>query len=251
MRKVYVKSLAQISSQLPLCDAWMENPLELYSDRVNPPCEPDWKRFVSPLEARRMTGLMKRALAVSAASLEDAGLAVPEAVVCGTGLGLQENTEAFLTALCSGERTSLRPVHFMQSTHNTLASLIGIRTGSHGYNATYSHGGLSFESALDDAWTQLRMGRFGNALVGAFDEVTHFSYSVYSQGSLHAIGIPSCGSAVAFVVDTKAEGALCEIAAVRLLFRPSEEKMRESVEKMLSCKGLKISDVGLVISIDG
>lgn len=251
MRKVYVKSSAQISSQLPLCDAWMENPLELYSDKVNPPCEPDWKRFVSPLEARRMTGLMKRALAVSAASLEDAGLAVPEAVVCGTGLGLQENTEAFLTALCSGERTSLRPVHFMQSTHNTLASLIGIRTGSHGYNATYSHGGLSFESALDDAWTQLRMGRFGNALVGAFDEVTHFSYSVYSQGSLHAIGIPSCGSAVAFVVDTKAEGALCEIAAVRLLFRPSEEKMRESVEKMLSCKVLKISDVGLVISIDG
>ena len=86
MRKVYVKSSAQISSQLPLCDAWMENPLELYSDRVNPPCEPDWKRFVSPLEARRMTGLMKRALAVSAVSLEEAGLAVPEAVVCGTGL---------------------------------------------------------------------------------------------------------------------------------------------------------------------
>ena len=233
MRKVYVKSSAQISSQLPLCDAWMENPLELYSDRVNPPCEPDWKRFVSPLEARRMTGLMKRALAVSAVSLEEAGLAVPEAVVCGTGLGLQENTEAFLTALCSGERTSLRPVHFMQSTHNTLASLIGIRTGSHGYNATYSHGGLSFESALDDAWTQLRLERFGNALVGAFDEVTPFSYSVYRQGCLYAGGIPSCGSAVSFVVDTEAEGALCEIAAVRLLFRPSEEKRRVFVKKLL------------------
>ena len=42
----------------------------------------------------------------------------------------------------------LKPSLFMQSTHNTIGSLIGIVLKCHGYNNTYSHEGISFESAF-------------------------------------------------------------------------------------------------------
>jgi len=66
------------------------------------------------------------------------------------------------------------PTAFMQSTHNTVASLIAIYTGNHGYNNTYAHRTVSFECALQDAWLQLRTGRLRTALICANDEITEF-----------------------------------------------------------------------------
>lgn len=248
MTKTYIKSAAWISAQLPLCDAWMETPLPLAPDGICAFRDPDWKQFVSPLEARRMTGLMKRALAVSATALKEAGISVPDAVIFGTGLGLQENSEAFLKALCLEGRTSLHPVHFMQSTHNTLASLIGIRTGSHGYNATYSHAGLSFQSALEDAWTQLCLSRADNVLVGAFDEVTPFSAEVMRKTGRTGEGLTPAGLAAAFVLDKEPDDALCELSSVRIMNRPSPAKMRNEVLRMLSDNGLSCKDLSFVMS---
>lgn len=39
----------------------------------------------------------------------------------------------------------------------------------HGYNATYSHTGCSFRSALEDAMMQLQLGDISSALVGWYD----------------------------------------------------------------------------------
>lgn len=244
MRKVYIRTSALISPQKPLCDEWMTAALPLVTDAVNGFADPEWKRFVTPLEGRRMSGTMKRALAVSSVCLDEAGVKVPDAIVFGTGLGLQENTEAFLEALCRGERTSMRPVHFMQSTHNTVASMIGIRTGAHGYNATYSHGGISFESALADAWTMIGTGKAGNALVGAFDEVTPFSYACGK-----AAAVPAAGTVAAFVLSPESEGAVCELAAVRMLYRPSEEKTGKVLCGMLANAGLCPEDIGMVLAV--
>lgn len=244
MRKVYIRSSALISPQKPLCDEWMTAPLSLVPDAVNGFADPDWKRFFTPLEGRRMSGTMKRALAVSSVCLEEAGVKVPDAIIFGTGLGLQENTEAFLEPLCRGERTSLRPVHFMQSTHNTIASMIGIRTGSHGYNATYSQGGISFESALADAWTMIGTGKAGNALVGAFDEVTPFSFACRERSD-----VPAAGTVAAFVLSPESEGAVCELAAVRMLYRPSEEKTEKVLCGMLADAGLCPEDISLVLAV--
>ena len=98
----------------------------------------------------------------------------------------------------------------MQSTHNTIASLIAIRLGAHGYNATYSHRGRSFESALQDAATQIALGDIDNALVGWFDEMTpNLSASLLSQG------IEPKEHALAVVLSANPEGALCEIPSLR------------------------------------
>ena len=74
--------------------------------------------------------------------------------------------------MCREGESGLSPTAFMQSTHNTIGSMVAIALGCHGYNCTYSQDGVSFESALLDAVMQLESGEAGNSLVGAHDEIT-------------------------------------------------------------------------------
>ena len=83
-----------------------------------------------------------------------------------------ETSEQFLQDICENGEQLLKPTLFMQSTHNTIGSLIAIRLGCHGYNATYSHTGCSLRSALEDAMLQLQLGDIESALVGWYDERT-------------------------------------------------------------------------------
>ena len=165
--------------------------------------EPDYRSLFSVMEARRMGRLLKRAVWTSSQALGQAGIRVPDAVVIGTDFGCIENSESFLKALKGIDDAPLRPTHFMQSTHNTIASLIAIRLGAHGYNATYSHRGRSFESALQDAWTQIGLGDIDTALVGWFDEMTpDLAESLRRQGT------EPKEHALAVVLSADPEGAL-------------------------------------------
>ena len=182
MRKVYLHALCEIRPGDP---------------------EPDYRTLFSVMEARRMGRLLKRAVWTSTEALRQAGIPVPEAVIIGTDFGCIENSEFFLKALKGIDDAPLRPTHFMQSTHNTIASLIAIRLGCHGYNATYSHRGRSYESALQDAWTQIALGDIENALVGWFDELTpDLSKSLLAQG------IEPKEHALAAVLSASPEGAI-------------------------------------------
>ena len=186
MRKVYVHARCELTPGAP---------------------DPDYRSLFSVLEARRMGRLLKRAVWTSSQALAQAGIAVPDAVIIGTDYGCIENSELFLKALKGIDDAPLRPTHFMQSTHNTIASLIAIRLGCHGYNATYSHRGRSFESALQDAATQIALGDIDTALVGWFDEMTpNLAESLRSQG------IDPKEHALAVVLSSDPEGAVSEIS---------------------------------------
>jgi len=200
-RKVFVKSLERISR----CQA-----------------DPDYTGMFTVLEARRMTRLMKRATAVSRLALSRAGIAVPDAVIAGTGLGCIGNTEHFLKSLTGLSDEPLRPTYFMQSTHNTLASMIAIRLKCHGYNATYSHLGISFESALLDAFVQLKLGRVDHVLACAFEEMTPEFARILAKGGYSGFSDaePLSETAVAMVLDSDPAGALCELADVSLSDSP-------------------------------
>ena len=76
----------------------------------------------------------------------------------------------FLQDMIDSGEQQLKPTPFIQSTHNTIASLIAILTSNHGYNATYSQGKHSLDCALKDIQTQLSLGLINNALVLEFDE---------------------------------------------------------------------------------
>ncbi|MDX9891984.1 MAG: beta-ketoacyl synthase chain length factor [Bacteroidales bacterium] len=134
--------------------------------------EPDFSAFIPPMVARRMSKLIKRSIVASKMCLDDAQIELPDAIISGTGLGCIEETEKFLLSMIEQKETFLQPTHFIQSTHNTISSQIAMNLKCYSYNTTYSHLGTSFESALFDAFLQIKSGQISNALVGGFDEMT-------------------------------------------------------------------------------
>jgi 3-oxoacyl-(acyl-carrier-protein) synthase len=171
MNKIYINSIKQISAQQPLVEEWFDNPI-FYSEPYVRAVEPDYKQFFTPNEARRLGKILKRALLVSRQTMAETGVALPDAIITGTGLGCIESTEIFLDKLVRDGEEFLNPTYFMQSTHNTIGSLIAIDTKCHAYNSTYAHKGISFECALQDAFLQMQSGKIQTALIGAHDEMT-------------------------------------------------------------------------------
>ena len=130
------------------------------------------KEYVKPLEARRMGKIMKSALLASLKALKQAGVACPDAIITGTAFGCLENSENLLNEIQEQGEQMIKPTWFMQSTHNTISSLIAIRLKAHGYNVTYTQQDKSFEWALRDAEMLLRSGKAKTVLVGCHDETT-------------------------------------------------------------------------------
>ena len=233
MEKTSVKILSakQISIQNPLTEEWMENPLTYTEDYVRA-VDPDFKQFISAGDARRMGKLLKRALATSLSALQEGGIEDPDAIITGTGFGSIENTELFLDALVREGEQLLKPTQFMQSTHNTASSLIGIHTKCHGYNSTYSQKGFSFDSALYDAWMQFRIGRIESALVGSHDEMSPvFSGFVRKAGHVKEGEICS-EAAVSVLLAESGNNAYCNLESVKLFDTPSEDTLSKVLADM-------------------
>lgn len=249
-RRIYIQDATQISIQKPLCEEWMTAPVR-YDVPYARSIDPDFKEFFSPLEGRRMGKILKRALASSLRVVRTTGITQPDAIISGTGLGCIENTEIFLTAMCEEGESLLKPTSFMQSTHNTISSLLSINLKCHGYNVTYAHKGISFDSAMFDAWLQLRLGKIGNALVGSHDEITPSYFTLlqrigYVGGDMEGV----CGEAsVAAMLNTeKGEDALCELKSMSMLYKPSAAKLKKALANLLGDAGVEYDELDAVIT---
>ena len=139
------------------------------------------RRYVKPLEARRLGRIMKSALLSSLKAMEQAGVSCPDAIITATSLGCLEYSELLLMQLREEGEVMLKPTWFMQSTHNTIGSAVAIHTGCHGYNVTYTQGAQSLEWALWDARRLIRSGRARSVLVGMHDETTPRFRSMMEQ----------------------------------------------------------------------
>ena len=126
--------------------------------------------LVTASEARRMTPQMRQLVSVARKALQDAGIEQPDAIVCATQWGCMLQSMRFLQDMIASGEQELKPTPFIQSTHNTVASLMAILTGNHGYNATYSQGKQSLACAMTDIRSQMALGRIRSALVLEFDE---------------------------------------------------------------------------------
>ncbi len=160
----------------------------------------DIRKYVKPLEARRMGKIMKSSLLSSLEALQQAGISVPDAIITGTIYGCLENSERLLQQIKEEGEVMLKPTYFMQSTHNTIGSNIAIKTHCHGYNVTYTQGCRSLEWAIRDAESLLRSGKVKNVLVGCHDESTPLFNSLLEKGgeapmpSVHSVAmVLSCG----------------------------------------------------------
>lgn len=222
-RPIYITSATQISMQQPLSEAWLADAVISNESYVRS-IEPDFRQWLPPLVSRRMGTLMKRTLVAALKVMADGGVTSPDAIITGTGLGCIENTELLLHQLTAGEEETLKPTWFMQSTHNTLSSLIAIHTRCHGYNTTYSHRSQSFDAALLDAVTQLRLGDIANALVVAADEMTPTTFAILRRtGMVGQPGqVPATEATVAMLLTTDATRALCQVESIEMTATPPD-----------------------------
>ena len=247
-KEIYVLSAKQISIQQPLCEEWMTNPT-MYEPAFFRSIDPSFKEYVSPIEARRMGKILKRALATSKEALKASGLESVDAIVTGTGYGCIENTEFFLDALSKEGEQLLKPTYFMQSTHNTISSLIAIQTKNHGYNATYAHKGISFDSALYDAYLQFRLNKISSALVGGHDEMTETFYQILKKGGVIGFDNEICGeAAVSVVLSDKQENALCKLSGHKIIHQQGIDSLKEKVAKFIQENGKTCSDIDVILT---
>jgi len=201
--------------------------------------DPDFSIFIPQMVARRMSKIIKRAIASSKMALADAGFEMPDAIISGTGLGCIEDTEKFLTAMIQNNETLLQPTHFIQSTHNTISSQIAMQLKCYGYNNTYSHLGISFESALLDACLQLQTGTCENVLVGGYDEMTPNYHQMLSKLNFWD-GCFSGEGCIGFVVSNQQNSnSYCKIEALELFYNPKNaEEIEQHINNLLKNNNL-------------
>ena len=241
--RVFIKAATQISMQQPLSEAWMTAPVEHTEPYVRS-LDPNFRDWLNPLESRRMGKILKRALVTAQKVMHDSGVQQPDAVITGTGLGCIENTELFLDQLCREGEEMLKPTYFMQSTHNTISSLISIHDHLHGYNTTYSHKSVSFDSALLDAFTQLRLGDIRTALVTGNDEMTPSYFNILQRaGYVGQPGQVAAGeTSVAMMLTTDPADALCEIEEVSMSVRGVQQPLAPADLLVLGTNGVPQND---------
>ncbi len=131
--------------------------------------EVDYRTYIAPREARRMTRQIRQTLAGVLQVLSGRSV-VPDAIVCATQYGCMANSVAFLQDMLASQETDYRPTLFMQSTHNTMASLVAIQMHNTGYNITHSNGTCSKDNAILDITMQMQLGMIQSALLITFDE---------------------------------------------------------------------------------
>ena len=252
---VFVLSAKQISIQQPLSEDWMQN-AEIHETPFTRSIDPSFKDYISPIEARRMGKILKRAVATSKEAIKAAGLESVDAIITGTGYGCIENTEFFLDALSTEGEQLLKPTYFMQSTHNTISSLVAIQTKNHGYNATYAHKGISFDSALQDAWWQFQLGKINSALVGGHDEMTETFYHILKKGGVMGMDDEKCGeAAVSVVLSSHCEERsnpelqpLCKLIGFQMLHNPSQNALVDAVATLLQSAEKSLADIDFILT---
>lgn len=179
-------------------------PVYLAAAAVSTAVSPDRLPKIPPLVARRLSPMLKTALQTSRYLLAEVGDPQPDAIITATAHGCLSQTMQFLREIDTQHEQLLHPAAFMQSTHNTVGSLIAIQTRNHGYNTTYSNGPRSLQCALIDAVLQIGLGELHTALVGLHDEQPvpqAFSRSPYDEPS-----VPR--SVVCYLTDTPTPAAV-------------------------------------------
>jgi hypothetical protein len=173
-KSVYINSVGSVSVQKTFDNSEFLNEITFYNDTVASVINPDYKAYIPPAQARRMAKGIKMSTVSSQTALQEAGIENVDAIIVGTGLGCLGDSEKFVGDIIENNEQFLTPTRFIQSSHNTVAGQIALGINCKGYNFTYVHATVSFESALLDAKMQLEQDEAEHILVGGVDEMVKY-----------------------------------------------------------------------------
>ena len=258
--KIYICGSACISPQETFNGGFPNKVIEYNTTRLNA-IEPDYKEFVDPKLARRMSHVIKMGIATAKKTLAEAGVEQPGAIITGTAFGCVADTIAFISRMEEQQEELLPPTPFIQSTQNTVAAQIALLLQCHHYNFTYVHKGISFESALQDAMMLLKEGEAETVLAGATEEMADANFTVLTRLGLfkrkpvsnldifkeHSKGtIGGEGAAFFLLSNNPGPTAIAEFKAVDVVFKPVDIELH--VRQFLSNHELAPDDIDLVIT---
>jgi len=225
---------------------------------------PEYKDFINPRDLRRMSKIIRMGIVAAKMAMTDAGIENPDAIITGTGMGCQADTEKFLNNMLDDNETLLNPTAFIQSTHNTIGAQIALMMGNNNYNFAYVHRTFSFESALLDSMMMLNEKEAANILLGGIDEITEESWLIRTKidyfkkepiSNLNILTDKQAGAlggeGVAFFTlsSEKTDKTYALIKDVNTFFSPADDSVIEqNIVSFLSKNKLEIKDIDIVIS---
>jgi 3-oxoacyl-(acyl-carrier-protein) synthase len=259
--KTFIRSSCCISPQKTFGNNDFLTDIVEYTGTRLKAIEPDYKQFIDPKQIRRMSHIIKMGVAAAKDCLNKSNTEMPGAIITGTALGCIEDTVTFLSRVVEQDEQLLPPTAFIQSTHNTVAAQVALMLKCHGYNNTFVHKGISFESALFDAIMLLREQEADNILVGGTDEMVDTSFKVLTRlglfkrwpvSNLSLLSTESKGTiggegAVFFLLtDKESPENLAELTSVKTLYKTND--IAAGIAKFLTENSLRIDDIDLVIT---
>lgn len=262
-KKVYINGMAAISPQHTFeNDSFLDAPIS-YEDNCLLNIDPDYKKFINPVQIRRMSRVLKFSLTTAYKAIQEAGNPELDAIITGTGFGCIEDTEKFLLSMLNQNEQMLNPTTFMQSTHNSVSGLIALNIKCNAYNYTYVHRGFSIESSVFDAMIHIQEGK-KNVLVGGYEEYSKNYYTVTQQlhfwkknpvHSLHLLEDKSKGSiagegAAFFVLSSELNSnSFASIQDVGMLYKPKNiNEVSRFIEAFLAKNDISTTDIDYYVS---
>lgn len=224
--------------------------------------EPNYKDFIQPIQLRRMGRILRMGVTAAAKCLKDAGIGIPDAIITGTGLGLVQDTEKFLSSVIENDEKFLNPTSFIQSTHNTVGAHIAVMLRCNSYNCTYVHGNISFESALLDSLMLIADNPELKVLLGGHDEMTEHYFKISDSAGLWNKYYPDDrmpenperaivgeGAAFFLVSGKYKPGAYAKFSGVSTFYKPENtHAIAEKITGFLGEQGLALDDMDLILT---
>ena len=249
MSPVYINGMGNISPQKSFAtDSFLEDVVETKGPKLT--ClEPDYASWIDPKSIRRMSRIIRMGVASALLALKEASLKLPDAIITGTGYGCLEDTGIFLSKMIVNQEQSLNPTPFIQSTHNSIGSQIGMLLQCFGYNQTYVQGAFSLENSLLDAQMMLDEKKDQNVLVGGVDEITEISHAILRRFGLFRQGAKQGeGSAYFLLSAREKENSYAKIKGVAMLYdHQSAIEIKLEIIKFLDDQNLKPNEVDMIL----
>ena len=257
MKNCYINGIGNVSIQSVDFDLFESEITEIQI--LNKAQQPSYKDLIAPAMSRRMAKGVKMGIYAANKALYNAKMVDPQAVIVGTGLGCIEDSEKFLDAIIENDEQFLTPTAFIQSTHNTVAAQIALHLQCKAYNFTYVNGANSFESALFDAFMQLKHFNKENMLIGGVDEIAPYTFSMYEMiGKVkqsgeevnfkdpQTKGIALAEGATFFALsNNKTNNSYAEVLDV-MLFNAFKDDEATEINTFLAKKNLSVADLDVV-----
>ena len=261
---IFLNGTAAVAPQETLNPEQFLDEIGEYEEKFLQIKKPNYRDYINPKQLRRMSKIVRMGMVSAKTAMADAGIDQPGAIVTGTGMGCQRDTEIFLNTLLDNDEKMVNPTAFIQSTHNTISAQIALMLGNTNHNMAYVHRTFSFESALLDGMVLINKYEADDILVGGIDEITEESWLIKTRldffkrnpvKNLKLLedkqpGAQAGESAAFFVLSSKkTENYYARLSGVDTFFRPSSvEDTKEKIIAFLKKNDLTAGNIDLILT---